>query len=86
YFPYASGAYQHWVHNGKPSIMVRDQAQYYRLDVVDRERSLKQWNRPKYWPIALLVDVLAAMAWGAARLLRLREQQTAVVDHGRGGV
>ncbi|MDE2077076.1 MAG: ABC transporter substrate-binding protein [Burkholderiales bacterium] len=86
YFPYASGAYQHWVHNGKPSIMVRDQAQYYRLDVKDRERSLKQWNRPNYWPIALLVVLVVAMGWGAARLLRLREQQTAVADNGRGGL
>ncbi|HET8695191.1 MAG TPA: ABC transporter substrate-binding protein, partial [Aquabacterium sp.] len=86
YFPYASGAYQHWVHNGKPSIMVRDQAQYYRLDVKDRERSLKQWNRPNYLPVALLAVLLVAMGWGAARLFRLREQQTAVADNGRGGL
>ncbi|MEO7010130.1 MAG: ABC transporter substrate-binding protein, partial [Caldimonas sp.] len=32
WFPYASGAYQPWVYNGKPSIMIRDMAKYYRID------------------------------------------------------
>lgn len=79
YFPYASGAYHRWVHNGKPSIMVRDQAQYYRLDLANRARSLKEWNRPSYWPVLVLLGVLGGMAWGAVRLYRAREQQTAVV-------
>lgn len=77
YFPYASGAYHRWVHNGKPSIMVRDQAQYYRLDTADRVRSLAEWNRPVYWPLAVLAVVLLAMAWGARKVFRGREQHTA---------
>lgn len=83
YFPYASGAYHRWVHNGKPSIMVRDQAQYYRLDLQDRSASLKQWNQPVYWPLAALAALLAAMGWGAWHLYRVREQQTAVVQGDR---
>lgn len=83
YFPYSSGAYQRWVHNGKPSIMVRDQAQYYRLDIDDRVRSLKAWNRPLYWPLLGLGALLAAMAWGVLRVLRAREQATALPQGGR---
>jgi len=78
YFPYASGAYHRWVHNGKPSIMVRDQAQYYRLDTADRSRSLKAWNAPVYWPVLVVLGLLAVMAWGAIRILRARDQQTAL--------
>lgn len=78
YFPYASGAYHRWLHNGKPSIVVRDQAQYYRLDTAERTRSLAEWNRPVYWPIAALVLVFIAMAWWAVRTFRSREAQTAL--------
>ncbi len=77
YFPYASGAYHRWVHNGKPSIVVRDQAQYYRLDTAERERSLREWNQPVYWPVAALLAGVAAMAWWAVRVFRARERQTA---------
>jgi ABC-type transport system substrate-binding protein len=78
YFPYASGAYHHWVHNGKPSIMVRDQAQYYRLDVADRAASLRAWNHPVYWPVLALIALIAGMAWWAVRVFKAREQQTAL--------
>jgi ABC-type transport system substrate-binding protein len=78
YFPYASGAYHRWVHNGKPSIMVRDQAQYYRLDTADRARSLREWNKPVYLPLVLLVLILGGMAWWAARMVRARDMQTAL--------
>ncbi len=78
YFPYASGAYHRWVHNGKPSIMVRDQAQYYRLDTADRAASLADWNRPVYWPLAVIVLGLLGMGALAVKVFRARERQTAL--------
>ncbi len=84
YFPYASGAYHRWVHNGKPSIMVRDQAQYYRLDLANRSQSLKDWNQPAYWPVAALLALLFGMGWWAVRLFKAREQQTAIVAADQG--
>ncbi len=86
YFPYASGAYQRWVHNGKPSIMVRDQAQYYRLDTQDRTRSLRDWNHPVYAPLVALVLTLIGMGWWAVSVFRARERQTAVHTPAKGGV
>ena len=78
YFPYSSGAYHRWVRNGKPSIMVRDQAQYYKLDVTDRARSLREWNRPQYWPLVAVALLVFGMVWGAAKILRSRERATAL--------
>jgi len=85
YFPYASGAYQRWVLNGKPSIMVRDQGQYYRLDIADRVSSLKAWNAPNYWPLVLLGALIVGMGVWAVRVFRARERETALPAHAHGG-
>jgi ABC-type transport system substrate-binding protein len=82
YFPYASGAYHRWVKNGKPSIMVRDQGQYYRIDAQERVRSLNEWNHPIYWPLAAVFATLAGMAWWAVRVFKAREQRTAWSSEG----
>ena len=77
FFPYAASAFQPWVHNGKPGVMVRDMARYYRLDVAQRVASQAAWNEPRWWPlggIALAVLALAAAAW---RAHRRRERSTA---------
>lgn len=77
YFPYASGAYQQWVYNGKPSIMVRDMARYYRIDPALRVQKLAEWNRPTWWPPVLLVALLVLAVWGARRSFRQRERLNA---------
>lgn len=85
YFPYASGAYQRWVLNGKPSIMVRDQGQYYRLNIADRVHSLKAWNAPNYWPLVLLGALIVGMGVWAVRVFRARERETALPARTHGG-
>jgi len=77
YFPYASGAYQQWVYNGKPSIMVRDMARYYRLDPALRVQKLREWNRPTWWPIAAIVLAVAVVGWRARATFRRRERMNA---------
>jgi ABC-type oligopeptide transport system substrate-binding subunit len=70
YFPFASGAYQSWLYNGKPTIMIRDMAKYYRLDPAQRAAKQAQWNHPTWWPpLALtgLVMLLFGLAWRAFR-------------------
>jgi len=81
FFPYSSGAYQSWVHNGKPSVMVRDMARYYRLDVPERVAKQEAWNRPIYWPLAAIVLLLAWGGWAVFASFRRRERVT-----GRGAV
>lgn len=77
YISWGGLAFQQWVHNGKPSIMIRDMAQYYRVDPALRVRLQAAWNRPVAWPLvlpALGVMVLIVLAW---RGWRAREQATA---------
>ncbi|HMO47881.1 MAG TPA: ABC transporter substrate-binding protein [Rubrivivax sp.] len=77
YFPYASGAAQSWVHNYQPAVLIRDQGRYLRLDVAERVRKLAEWNRPVWWPLGLLVGLLAVLAGMGWRSLRRRERSNA---------
>ena len=77
YFPWGGLAFQQWVYNGKPSIMIRDMAKYYRVDAELRARKQAEWNHPIAWPMALLALAAAALAWVARRSFRLRETATA---------
>ena len=77
WFPFASGAYQPWVYNGKPGLMLRDMARYYRIDPALRAQKQAEWNRPSWWPPVVLVLVLMAAVWGARRTFRRRERLNA---------
>lgn len=77
YFPWGGLAFQQWVYNGKPSILIRDMAKYYRIDPALRAAKQAEWNRPVWWPLALIgVAGLALAAW-ARSAFRRREQATA---------
>jgi ABC-type transport system substrate-binding protein len=80
YFPYSSGAFQSWVHNAKPAVLVRDMARYYRIDSATRVARQAEWNRPIWWPLLLGLGAVAGVVWLAVRSLRRRERVDA---HGR---
>ena len=77
YFPYASLAFQPWVHNGKPSVVIPDRIKYLRLDTAQRTRLVAQWNQPRWWPLLLPALALLALLWAARRSWQRREQATA---------
>ncbi len=77
YFPYSSAAVQHWVYNSKPAILVRDQGRYLRLDPAERVARLKTWNKPVWWPMALVAALIAALLLVAVRSFRRRERTNA---------
>ena len=77
FFPFAQGAFQPWLHNGKPGVMVRDMARYYRVDPKQRTELQAQWNRPQWWPVLLIAAALAALAVIGVRIHRKRERSTA---------
>jgi ABC-type transport system substrate-binding protein len=77
YFPYSSGAYQSWVYNGVPTIMIRDMARYYRIDAAQRMQRQREWNQPVYWPLVAFALVLLAVAYGGWRSFRRFENKTA---------
>ena len=77
YFPYASSAYQAWVHNAKPAVMIRDMLRYYRIDAAERVRRTKAWNQPIWWPVILGLLVVLGVVVAALRSFRRRERLNA---------
>jgi ABC-type transport system substrate-binding protein len=78
YFPKSGGAYQAWVRNAKPTQMVRNTLQYYRIEPGLRKAGIQAWNRPVWWPLWLLAALVLAGVYPAYRVLRRRERQTAL--------
>jgi ABC-type transport system substrate-binding protein len=77
YHPFAAGAYQSWVHNGKPSIMVRDMIRFHRVDTARRTELQSQWNQPTWWPLLPMLGVALALFAVAWRVHVRREKSTA---------
>jgi len=77
FYPWASAAVQSWVHNSKPAILIRDHGRYLRLDVAAREAALATWNKPVWWPVALIVAALMAVFVYTRRSMRRRERMNA---------
>jgi ABC-type transport system substrate-binding protein len=77
YTPWGGLAFQQWVSNGKPSILIRDMAKYYRVNPELRAQKQAEWNKPVMWPLALMVLALAAVAAWAWRSFAVRESATA---------
>ncbi len=77
YWPYVALAFQPWAHNGKPSILVRDLAKYYRVDPALRVARQAEWNHPVWWPLLVLLAGMVALVWVARRGYRVRQQATA---------
>jgi ABC-type transport system substrate-binding protein len=76
-FPDSSGAYQPWLRNGKPSIMVRDMLSYYRVDAPQRVRLQAAWNKPAYPLLGLPLLAALGIAFVLRRSHRRAENATA---------
>ncbi|MDH3210385.1 MAG: ABC transporter substrate-binding protein, partial [Burkholderiaceae bacterium] len=77
YFPYAALAFQPWVYNGKPGLMIRDMAKYYRVDPALRVQKQAEWNRPVWWPVLLLLGLGVVLVALTRRSYSARERATA---------
>lgn len=77
YFPKSAAAFHQWVYNGKPTQIVRNHIGYLRIDPKLRGDLIKQWNRPVWWPMGLLLLAALAIAYAGWRAWRRRELETA---------
>ncbi|MBO9685006.1 ABC transporter substrate-binding protein [Roseateles chitosanitabidus] len=77
YWAWTGQAYQSWVHNGKPSIVIRDPVRYYRIDPARRAALQSEWNHPVWWPLLVLVVGGVAIVWMTRRSFQARETATA---------
>jgi ABC-type transport system substrate-binding protein len=80
YHPFAAGAYQSWVRNGKPSIMLRDMIRYHRVDTVQRTQLQAQWNQPVWWPLGLILLAVLALLAAVWRAHARHERATALAN------
>jgi len=62
-----------WLHNSKPNKLATNSLKYLRIDVAERDRQRQRWNRPDYWPLALVFAGLIATILGVRRALKRRE-------------
>jgi ABC-type transport system substrate-binding protein len=77
FYPYASVAVQSWIGNSKPAILIRDHGRYLRLNAQQRTAKLAEWNKPVWWPLAL-IGIAVLVGLGVARKsLRRRERMNA---------
>ena len=77
YWAWTGQAYQSWVHNGKPSIVIRDPVRFYRIDPARRATLQSDWNHPVWWPLLVLVVGGVAIVWMTRRSFQARETATA---------
>jgi ABC-type transport system substrate-binding protein len=85
-FPGATGVYQTWVHNAKPTLILKDQAKFLRIDVPLRAAKIAEWNKPRPWPVVVFFAVALLVVWPAWRLWQRRERTSArgeLVEAGR---
>ncbi len=80
YFPTSAAAFHQWVSNGKPTQIVRNHIQYLRIVPALRVEKIKEWNKPVYWPLIVIVGLLALLVIPAYRLHKKRERMTARKD------
>jgi ABC-type transport system substrate-binding protein len=77
YFPTSAAAFHQWIHNGKPTQIIRNHIQYLRVDAQLRAQKIAEWNRPVWWPVALIALALVAGVVPALRAYRRRERENA---------
>ncbi|MEJ6005311.1 ABC transporter substrate-binding protein [Paucibacter sp. AS339] len=77
YWPFVGMAYQSWLYNGKPSIVVRDALRYARIDAKERSRKIRDWNHPVWWPLLILVLGGGLIVWRTRHAFTLCEQAPA---------
>lgn len=85
YFPKSGGAYQAWVRNAKPTQMVRNTLQYYRVDPALREKKIELWNPPVWWPLWLMLALAGLGVYPAYRVIKRRERASALADNDTSG-
>jgi ABC-type transport system substrate-binding protein len=61
FHPVSFGLYHDWVRNVKPNSMANNSMKYIKIDTVERIGYRQARNRPNYWPIAVVVVIIAVV-------------------------
>ena len=77
YNPFAGSVMHQWVGNVKAGPLVNDRLMYMKVDPALRAAKIAEWNRPIWWPLALIALGLVAAVVPAFRAWKRRERETA---------
>ncbi len=77
YFPKAFTLHHEWLHNVKPTLMVRNKLKYRRVDPQLRNTRQLEWNPPIVWPVVLILALVLLSLIPAVRMFRHRERSAA---------
>ncbi len=77
FYPKSFGLHHAWYKNAKPHLMANNTLKYKRIDAELRAQKQAQWNRPKLWPIGLLLLLLLSVVVPAFVGFRRRERSAA---------
>jgi ABC-type transport system substrate-binding protein len=84
YFAASAAAVHHWVGNVKPTLVVNNKLKYMSIDAAERAQSIRAWNRPVIWPLALIALFAAGFVFAVVRHVRRAQGATAREPAGRG--
>ena len=68
--PVSFGLAHDWVGNRKENLQTYNTMKFVRIDAARRQRLRRQWNRPVYGPVLLILALLVAAAVPAVRAVR----------------
>jgi len=77
YHPTGYTLHHAWYRNIRPNQMANNTLKYLAVDPAMRTEKRREWNRPRVWPVVLLLAMLGVVVVPAVAMHRRREQSAA---------
>lgn len=75
FHPVGFSLHHDWYHNAKPNLMANNKLKYRRIEPQQRSEKRIAWNKPVWWPIALVVILVVAILLPGIISYRRRERE-----------
>ncbi|MEO1889178.1 MAG: ABC transporter substrate-binding protein [Cycloclasticus sp.] len=78
FHPKAFSLHHAWYKNVNPNLMANNKTKYINIDPAQRQQYQAAWNKPVYWPLAVLLLVFICLLMPAYVIYRRIERSTAL--------
>ncbi|MGB1800664.1 MAG: ABC transporter substrate-binding protein [Gammaproteobacteria bacterium] len=75
FHPVGFSLHHGWYHNAKPNLMANNKLKYRRIEPQQRSEKRVAWNKPIWWPIALVAILIIAILLPGIISYRRRERE-----------
>ncbi len=76
FHPVGFSLHHAWYHNAKPNLMANNTLKYKRIEPKLRTEKRAEWNKPVWWPIALIVLMIVVILLPAIISYRRKEMKS----------